>query len=82
MVPALNQPERVLMSIYSAASGDVAWRTSSMCDAGTCVGVARHGEFVIIGNTGNPEAPISRFTMAEWNAFLAGAKLGDFDDLP
>ncbi len=52
-----------------------------MCDAGTCVGVARQGEFVVIGNTGDPGGPISKFTVDEWNAFLAGAKLGDFDDL-
>lgn len=69
------------MSIYSADSGDVAWRTSNVCDAGTCVGVARQGEFVVIGNTGDPHGPTTKFTVAEWNVFLAGAKLGDFDDL-
>jgi len=65
----------------STASGNVAWRISSKCDFGTCVGVARQGEFVIIGNTSNPDSPVSRFTAEEWSAFLAGAKLGDFDDL-
>jgi hypothetical protein len=45
------------------------------------VGVARQGEFIIIGNTANPGAPVSRFTEQEWSAFLAGVKLGDFDDL-
>jgi hypothetical protein len=45
------------------------------------VGVARQGEFIVVGNTANPEAPVSRFTPQEWTAFLAGAKLGDFDDL-
>lgn len=69
------------MSIYSAASDNVAWRISSMCDAGSCVGVARQGEFVLIGNTGDPEGPVSQFTVEEWSVFLAGAKLGDFDDL-
>jgi len=28
-----------------------------------------------------PELPVSRFTAKEWNEFLAGAKLGDFDNL-
>lgn len=69
------------MSIYSATSGNVAWRVSSMCDNGACVGVARQGEFVIIGNTGDPEGLVSKFTVEEWSAFLAGAKLGEFDDL-
>jgi hypothetical protein len=45
------------------------------------VGVARQGEFIVVGNTANPEAPVSRFTAQEWSAFLAGVKLGDFDDL-
>jgi hypothetical protein len=45
------------------------------------VGVVRQGEFVLIGNTSSPEAPVSRFTSQEWKAFVAGVKLGDFDDL-
>jgi len=69
------------MSVYSAAPGNVAWRISSKCDAGACVGVARQGEFVVIGNTSNPDGPVSRFTIEKWSAFLAGVKLGDFDDL-
>jgi hypothetical protein len=43
--------------------------------------VARHGEFIIVGNTANPDAAVCRFTAQEWNAFLKGVKLGDFDDL-
>jgi hypothetical protein len=69
------------MSIYGEAAEDRQWRTSRTCDGGACVGVARQGEFIVVGNTANPEAPVSRFTTAEWSAFLAGAKLGDFDDL-
>ena len=69
------------MSIYSEAPEGLDWRTSRTCDGGACVGVTRQGEFVIVGNTANPEAPVSRFTAQEWRAFLAGAKLGDFDDL-
>lgn len=69
------------MSTYSVASGNIAWRTSSRCDAGACVGVARQGDVVLIANTSEPDSPVSTFTMAEWNAFLAGAKLGEFDDL-
>jgi len=69
------------MSIYSPVSGDFAWRVSSKCDAGTCVGVARQGEFVIIGNTAEPGGPVSKFSLEKWSAFLAGVKLGDFDDL-
>jgi predicted secreted Zn-dependent protease len=69
------------MSAHPAPSGDVEWRVSRTCEGGACVGVARHGEFVLVGNTSNPESPVSRFTAKEWAEFLAGAKLGDFDDL-
>jgi hypothetical protein len=65
----------------SASREDSGWRVSSVCDGGTCVGVARKGEFVLIGNTGDPNGGVTRFTPQEWRAFVAGVKLGDFDDL-
>jgi hypothetical protein len=69
------------MSTSPAVSGGFDWRVSRLCESGACVGVAREGEFVMIGNTSSPEAPVSRFTSQEWSAFVAGVKLGDFDDL-
>jgi hypothetical protein len=69
------------MSTSPVVSGDFDWRVAQLCESGACVGVARQGEFVLIGNTSSPEAPVSRFTSEEWNAFIAGIKLGDFDDL-
>jgi hypothetical protein len=70
------------MSIYPASpAGSVAWRISRTCESGACIGVARQGELVLVGNTSNPDIPISTFTVTEWQKFLEGAKLGDFDDL-
>jgi predicted secreted Zn-dependent protease len=69
------------MSNSPVASGYFDWRISSRCDSGACVGVARQGESVLVGNTSDPEAPVSRFTRQEWHAFVAGVKLGEFDDL-
>jgi len=43
--------------------------------------VARNGDSVVFGNTTRPNGPVYTYTRAEWNQFLAGAKLGDFDDL-
>jgi hypothetical protein len=43
--------------------------------------VARDGDFVLIGNSSDPKAPVSVFTADEWRHFLAGAKLGDFDGI-
>jgi hypothetical protein len=52
-----------------------------MCESGACVAVARSGESVLIGNSNDLSAPVSKFTTDEWHAFLTGAKLGDFDGI-
>jgi hypothetical protein len=71
----------VLMSAQKSAQGDLDWRVSSACESGACVRVARRGNHVLIGNTNDPDGQVSEFTMDEWRNFLAGAKLGDFDDI-
>src|SRR5579862_27043 len=55
--------ERARMSIYPDGADGLHWRTSRTCDGGACVGVARQGEFIVVGNTANPDAPVSRFTV-------------------
>ncbi len=69
------------MSIESSTPGEIVWRISRTCDSGQCVGVARRGGSVLIGNTSDPKAPINEFTLDEWRQFLAGVKLGDFDGI-
>jgi hypothetical protein len=69
------------MSVYPSAPGDISWRVSRTCESGACVGVARQGDSVVLGNTSQPDGPVQTYTTAEWKAFLAGAKQGDFDDL-
>ena len=69
------------MSISSAVSGGPDWSISRTCDGGACVGVVRRGEYIFIGNTSNSDIPVSIFTVDEWQQFLAGAKLGDFDGI-
>jgi hypothetical protein len=60
---------------------DLDWRISRTCDSGACVGVARRGDIVFIGNTNQPGSPVGEFTLDEWRQFLAGTKLGDFDGI-
>ena len=62
-----------------SAAGDLDWHVSRTCDNGACIKVAWNGEVILIGNTGSPEGPFSKFTVEEWRHFLAGVKLGDFD---
>jgi hypothetical protein len=34
----------------------------------------------MVGDSKNPGGPILSYTLAEWDAFLDGAKQGEFDD--
>jgi Domain of unknown function (DUF397) len=69
------------VSVEPSATGDIQWRVSRTCESGACVMVARQGDSVLLGNTSRPDGPVYMYTRAEWREFLAGAKLGDFDDL-
>jgi predicted secreted Zn-dependent protease len=69
------------MSPDQVVPGQLAWRISSTCESGACVMVAAQGDFVFVGNSDQPAGPVNKYTRAEWREFLAGAKLGDFDDL-
>jgi hypothetical protein len=61
----------------------VRWRKSARSSAqGNCVELARlSGTGVAIRNSRHPEGPALVFTEAELDAFLAGVKDGEFDDL-
>ncbi len=69
------------MSTNASAQGDLNWHVSRTCESGACVRVARQGEMILIGNTNNPEGPISVCTPDEWRHFLAGVKMGHFDGI-
>jgi Domain of unknown function (DUF397) len=63
--------------------GGVDWRKSRMSGAvGNCVEVAtlETGE-IAVRNSRFPNGPALIYTRAEMAAFLAGAKLGEFDDV-
>jgi Domain of unknown function (DUF397) len=64
-------------SIYPAKS----WRTALRCGWANCVQVARHGKVILIGDSKQPSGPVLSYSPQEWEAFLGGAKEGDFDDM-
>lgn len=68
------------MSSDPASLRDLAWRVSSTCESAACVKVARRGDRVLVASTSQPAGPVSEFTHDEWREFLAGAKLGEFDE--
>jgi hypothetical protein len=57
------------------------WRKSSAsgpnCD--NCVEVAFVDNAIAVRDSKHPEGPILLFTQAEWDAFVGGAKDGEFD---
>lgn len=57
------------------------WVKSSASNAnGTCVETTSvRADEILVRNSNYPEGPILAFTKAEWVAFLAGAKAGEFD---
>jgi len=58
------------------------WIKSSLSFSnGNCVEVAGDGATVLVRDSKNPGGPRLRFTRAEWQAFLAGARGGEFDHL-
>ncbi|NNJ63907.1 MAG: DUF397 domain-containing protein [Dactylosporangium sp.] len=62
----------------------IAWRVSTRTDGGggSCVeaGPLRDGSGrVAVRHSHHPEGALIVYTRAEWDAFLAGAKNGEFD---
>ena len=57
------------------------WAKSSLSFSnGNCVEVAElPGGSVGVRNSRDPEGPVLRFTQDGWNAFLMGARTGEFD---
>jgi len=57
-----------------------AWQKSSRSSGnGNCVEVAVVDEAVAVRDTKDRSGPMLVFTAAEWRAFVAGAKAGEFD---
>jgi Domain of unknown function (DUF397) len=62
---------------------DVTWRKSRRSNSqGTCVELAGlPGGEIAVRNSRHPDSPALIYTPAEMDAFIKGAKDGEFDDL-
>jgi hypothetical protein len=80
---AKGQASRLDNGVPAGALPGARWRKSGRSSAqGNCVELARlAGSQVAIRNSRHPAGPALIFTRAELDAFLAGVKDGDFDDL-
>ncbi|HSX00950.1 MAG TPA: DUF397 domain-containing protein [Candidatus Saccharimonas sp.] len=53
------------------------WSSGPWTD--NCVEVARVADVVAVRDSKDPAGPVLAFTQPEWDAFVAGAKTGQFD---
>ncbi len=73
--------ENITTTIPKIDSNAVNWRKSSYSNGagGMCVEVADVDGGVVVRDSKNPSGPVLAFTDGEWDAFLAGARDGEFD---
>lgn len=58
------------------------WRKAQRSLAnGACVEVAKAQEMIAVRDSKNRDGAVLLYTSAEWEAFIDGAKKGEFDDL-
>jgi hypothetical protein len=55
------------------------WRRSTHCDTWSCVEVAMLNDAVAVRDSKEFDGPVLIFTSAEWAAFVAGVRSGEFD---
>lgn len=58
---------------------DLEWQKSSASGGGNCVQVAFTEDAVLVRNSQTPSGPTLLFSNPEWEAFLAGVRVGEFD---
>ena len=68
------------MSQSDPSLPDIPWRTALKSSGGGCVQVARRSGLVMVADSKHPGGPALSYTIQEWDAFLDGAKRGEFDD--
>ena len=67
---------------HQACPTGPAWRRAARCSSSTCVEVALHDDLVAVRDSKVQDGPVLIFDHAEWSAFVAGVKAGEFDLRP
>lgn len=69
------------MPMIPSSQADLDWRISRTCEGGGCIMVAADGDIVLFGSTKERGGPVLSYTKDEWREFIAGVKLGHFEDI-
>jgi len=85
----MSEIEWIIDWIKSSASDSqggncvqAAWTKSShSANSNECVQTRLDGDEVWVRDSKNPDGPVLKFTGPEWDAFVAGARDGEFDRL-
>ncbi len=67
------------MSDLESTLPDIPARTAVKSSGGSCVQVARHDGVIMVTHSKRPD-PAIVYSIQEFDAFLDGAKKGEFDD--
>ena len=70
------------MTLSESERRNLAWR-KAQCSTinGQCVEIASTPGKIVMRDSKDPDGPILVYTLAEFNAFLEGARNGEFDIL-
>jgi hypothetical protein len=70
------------MYSFGTEYGHTFWHKSQRSvNNGACLELTSDREGIAIRNSRDPYGPVLRFTVSEWQAFLDGAKKGEFDGI-
>jgi hypothetical protein len=69
------------MPMAVVVDGRIVWHRSSLCADNQCVEVASDDNYTYVRDAKTRDDAVLRFTRAEWAAFIAGVKLGEFDQI-
>jgi Domain of unknown function (DUF397) len=62
------------------SSRDIPFRTAVKSGGTGCIQVARRDDMILIADSKQDGGPVLSYTLQEFDAFLDGAKKGEFDD--
>ena len=68
------------MSNSQFHSSNIPFRTAVKSGGSGCIQVARQEGMILIGDSKHAGGPVLSYTPKEFDAFLDGAKKGEFDD--